>query len=286
MSDIETAAKFIISGDTERATKLLKNANSFSINSYIFDGTTILLVAAKKRNQELVKQLIDLGAQVDLGNKTNGMTPLHILCISGGIDIIEILINNGANINKQDVHGMTPLHYAAMYLDNNHIEHLLKRGADINLTDNFGYLPIHHAIWEDNFQSYISLQRKNLHIDAFSSINIQNKEFIENNYFLSEKNSCVADMLGRNLTHWATKLNRHDLIVFLSEKGCDVNHKDIYGETPLHYAAFWRASVSTIAALIETGADVNAYSNANISPVRIAQLKNNQIFLDTIKMYA
>jgi ankyrin repeat protein len=39
---------------------------------------------------------------------------LHIACQKGHVDIIEFLLDNGADINKQEYQRMCPLHYSIL----------------------------------------------------------------------------------------------------------------------------------------------------------------------------
>lgn len=68
----------------------------------------------------------------------NGLALLHWACDRGLEEMVNVLLNRGANINVQDCDGQTPLHYAAscehLYL----VRLLLCRGADVNLMDSDG----------------------------------------------------------------------------------------------------------------------------------------------------
>jgi uncharacterized protein len=48
-----------------------------------------------------------------------GETALHIVAIWGDVEAIAVLVENGADINKQGEEGFTPLHYAA---EQDHLE--------------------------------------------------------------------------------------------------------------------------------------------------------------------
>ena len=51
------------------------------------------------------------------------------------LNIIELLVTNGASVNKCDSNGLYPLHCAIMRRNDEICEYLLKNGADPTLTD-------------------------------------------------------------------------------------------------------------------------------------------------------
>jgi hypothetical protein len=64
----------------------------------------------------LAKQLIEHGANVNAVTIPYGMTPLHQACNPGtvtNLDIVELLLVEGADPNTQDCSGITPLMYTA-----------------------------------------------------------------------------------------------------------------------------------------------------------------------------
>ncbi|XP_015374244.1 PREDICTED: myotrophin-like [Diuraphis noxia] len=69
----------------------------------------------------------------NINNVSNGRTMLHKACDYGHLDIVEYLIQNGADINKKDNFGITPLLCA---LWENHFKvakYLIEKGAITNL---------------------------------------------------------------------------------------------------------------------------------------------------------
>ncbi|CAF3015010.1 unnamed protein product [Rotaria sp. Silwood2] len=71
-----------------------------------------------------------------------GATALHVACAKGYIDVIDILIRAGANINSVDNDGWTPLHAAAHWDKHDVIKFLLERNADLNAKNYAGQTPL------------------------------------------------------------------------------------------------------------------------------------------------
>ena len=95
------------------------------------DGVTPLINAAWYGHTDVVKVLIDGGAEPDKADRY-GETPLHKAAENGSLgrtDVVQFLINSGANLDKANNNGKTPLHRAAEK-DNLEVVHLLiEKGA-------------------------------------------------------------------------------------------------------------------------------------------------------------
>lgn len=70
-------------------------------------GRTPLINAAFYDNQELIKWLLDKGANKDFQDNI-GYTALHFAAQESHLDSAKILLNNGVNPDVQDIHGNTP----------------------------------------------------------------------------------------------------------------------------------------------------------------------------------
>lgn len=92
--------------------------------------------------------LLNHGAKIDTENEI-GRTVLQLASQkvhSKNSDIVEFLIQHGANVNHQDCDGTTPL-MTAISTGNLHIiKTLLQAGANINLADNINQTPLIKAI--------------------------------------------------------------------------------------------------------------------------------------------
>lgn len=92
-------------------------------------------------------QYINSGRSLNV-TTNDGDIPLHLACILSNtkIEIIELLIKeskkgNGVNINFQNEYGETPLHLACLNNRLTTIQLLLDNGADINIKDIDGKSP-------------------------------------------------------------------------------------------------------------------------------------------------
>lgn len=100
-----------------------------------------LMMAALKGHVDLVKKLIERGADV---NKT-GWAPLHYAATSGQLAIMELLLDESAYIDAESPNGTTPLMMAAQYGTPAAVKLLLDAGADPTLRNQLGLSAIDFA---------------------------------------------------------------------------------------------------------------------------------------------
>jgi len=74
-----------------------------------------------------------------------GLTALHLAATMGHEDMVELLIERGADVNGRDASGSTPLHHAAAGGNKAVVELLLAKGADVNARDNKNRTPLYLA---------------------------------------------------------------------------------------------------------------------------------------------
>jgi ankyrin repeat protein len=70
----------------------------------------------------------------------------------GNVDICELLINNGAKINKADSFNMSAMHWAVSLNLIDIVELLLANKADCNLLDHKNQTPVERAIKNGNVE--------------------------------------------------------------------------------------------------------------------------------------
>ena len=74
-----------------------------------------------------------------------GWTPLHNAVDSDDKEIVELLVNNGADVNATHNGGGTPLHWAARKGHKQIVELLIANGANVNAQDEDGGTPLFYT---------------------------------------------------------------------------------------------------------------------------------------------
>lgn len=94
---------------------------------------TPLYIAAQNGYLEVVKLLVENGAYVDAKLNTDGATPLYIASLNGHLEVVELLLNAGADPNVEVSSIYTPLYVAAYNRNLDIVNLLLKAGSNVIL---------------------------------------------------------------------------------------------------------------------------------------------------------
>ncbi|MBP5426882.1 MAG: ankyrin repeat domain-containing protein [Clostridiales bacterium] len=145
-----------IDGDVKTLEKLIEKeklaGNEDCVNEVNEKGKTPLILACLHGNIEVVDKLIELGADINRIERVNGWTPLYAACVCGRVDIVKRLLENGANVNKGINNGFTPLQVVCWHRKVEIVDVLLDAGADVNKANYAGKTAIFFANQVSNIE--------------------------------------------------------------------------------------------------------------------------------------
>lgn len=120
-----------------------------------------LLTAVRYGRTDIVRKLLEAGAKIDL-HDSDGHGLLHRAAQQGAEEIFTLLVEKGAEIDQRDKqHGYTPLHWAIYYNRMQMVEYLLEQGADPHIKNNKGHAALQIARDRNNDSiAYLLEQRE------------------------------------------------------------------------------------------------------------------------------
>ena len=254
----------IINKRNDEALELIEKGANLGYE-FIEEGggkTNVMNMAIQHGNKNIVRVLLDEGFDVNIGDNYN--TPLVCACTSllsedDAIEIIEMLLSNGADINKKDQSGNPPIFWAAIGEKKRVVEALIANRCDLNVEAENGLTALNAACWK-----------------GYKDI----AEILINKGANLEK----ADKVGDTPLITACEFERLEIAELLIKSGASVNAQSKKnGFTPLMHAVHLGNKELT-KLLIENGADVNMKNNHKASAMSIANSEMRKVILDAIKV--
>ncbi|XP_014551952.1 hypothetical protein COCVIDRAFT_30599 [Bipolaris victoriae FI3] len=188
----------------------------------------------------MVELLLDKGAEVNAQGGEYG-NALQAAVAGNHTAIVELLLNNGADASRHDSQGKCVLHYAtnSVDCDPSLIDLLLSRGAPENTTDINNMTPLLYCV-KRGHKSIIGLLLDNgLSIDARADRKSWSRNTVKTDTFprssVSESGPDISGISsGLTPLHFAALTGDLTMTKFLLERGADPNALSTYNESPIH----------------------------------------------------
>ena len=119
-------------------------------------------IAAIAGRKDLVLMLVEAGADVDLPDSHYSGSALLFAAYHGHADVVATLLEHGADINytacAEGQKGVCALHEAAVCKQTNVVQLLLEKGADLTIVNEHDMTPLHEAakpadVWAEQLKN-------------------------------------------------------------------------------------------------------------------------------------
>lgn len=297
-----TALQLAYKNNHKRIVKLLIDSGAL-INSNDFKN--IMLVDFIRNKEEITKNMLEhiqkefveackcnKKEKVESVLKLNkGVIPKSILgecifyaIISNSIYILDLLLQNGADVNATDERDRTPIFWV---IDKNILLKLIKKNANLNWKDKEKNtvlfcncaLGCYEDIVKTLLENGANINEKNgadeltaLHVSCCSKQNFNMvKILVDHNARVD-----IKDKKGNTVVHVCCETgNRKSLEYILKNKNVDLNLKNNKGNTPLH-VAIGTANEEIVEVLTQYEINLNIKNSEGMYPLELAIIKNNR----------
>ena len=145
------------------------------------DGMTVLHYAVAKGDTEVVRFLIEHGADIKAQDNTFSRSAIHFAAENGNLECIMYLAEMGANLQDKDSWGATALHYAAKNNNLDAIKFLVGKKVDYMAKDSRGWSAMHYAASGGSTEVIKYLLAKGLNINELNKTGRTPLFFARNN---------------------------------------------------------------------------------------------------------
>ncbi|MCP5369897.1 MAG: ankyrin repeat domain-containing protein [Rickettsiaceae bacterium] len=236
------------------------------LGSTNYNGDTALYIAVFGGHTKVVDLLIDKGADPTIKNKW-GNSSLYIAAYSGNVEICRKILTSEnvtlEHLNNRNKDGNTALHIAVSVcteVNQELVDLLLNKGADPTIKNNGGNTPLHLAAYSGNVEIFkkILIAVEQAEKMTPEHLNSRNKEGNTSLHAAvsartevnQEVNQELVDLLlnkgadptiknngGNTPLHLASLCGNKKIVDLLIDKEVDLNIQNTDGNTPLHLAS-------------------------------------------------
>ena len=254
---------------------------------------------------ELLNYLCDAGGMDVDGKSIAGSTALHYGAYFGQFDVVESLcIHRRAFINSETCESYSPIMAALDGQLTNDLSDgiaiarfLLERKPDVNARNLNGDNVISMSMRAgdvDTLQTVLQNRDVDLSVklERFGNSLLHKAVLFAENEHLSclmisvlLANGHPVDVTNsedKTALYYAAVLSKTSIVVLLLNSGANPNHRDAFGNSPLHFAY----GPASMRALLERGVDPNVQNNDGYTPLHVMQSFGNHICISILRSYS
>jgi len=217
-------------------------------------------IASLKGELDVVQRMLDLGADIEARN-AKGHTALFAACRHGHVHVANFLLDRHANIEARNIQDATPLFIAATMNQVAIIELLCNRHADINVLNNDNTSALFIACHFANIEATRVLLARGANVD------LGDPPILEACILPHEDDQAEMDMS----TLWARRLQ---VVRILADHNANLNVVNANGWTALMFAIRYNQA-AIVELLLDRHVDLNVV-NANGWTALMFAIRYNQ----------
>ena len=219
------------------------------------EGVVLLHEAAMKGDVEVVRTVLRSGVVHKDAADGSGLTAIHHSALNGHTPILQLLLDQGANIDAATKGGWTALHYSAWPGNTATVQLLLDRGANINAASKSGETALHYSAQRGNTAT------AQLFLDRGANVDAANKG-------------------GEMALHYSAQRGKTSTVLLLLDRGANIDAATEIGKTALHYSA-QRGEAATVQLLLGRGANIDAATKGGKTALHCSAMEGHT---DTIQL--
>jgi ankyrin repeat protein len=223
-----------------------------------------IFTAIMQGNIEKVEQLVEADSTNVLIKHARGFSPIHFAANFNQLEILKLLIENGADVSEQGPNDRQPIHWAAATKSIDALKWLHKTGADLNCKDATNKTPLYLAVTRQQKENinYLLSQKVNIQMEGRSGFELLYFS-ITGNYITIVQKFLESDfdfkqlaVDGSDLMLAAAQSGNPDMISTFHNLGLDLNQRNDFGEAPVHIS-ITQKNLDVLKKLLELGVDIN-----------------------------
>jgi ankyrin repeat protein len=252
-----------------------------AINALNANGRNALHYAAEEGRLDIVKLLVENGADVNIDGKdwTKSTSAIELAANGGHLAIFQFLLENGTNLESKDI-ALQEINLFCAAAGSGKlevVEQLIKKGIDINAFDTHSSNALLCAARKGRLDIVKFLLAKGADIeckdDRGETLLLKAVPFDKKAIEILLDNQAdinAIDQNGYTVTHINISIyyskDSLGILKLLIERGAPINTANNLGQTPLHqtitsliyHLSYYKKALKSISYLIEKGADINA----------------------------
>ncbi|XP_039365899.1 protein phosphatase 1 regulatory subunit 12C isoform X3 [Mauremys reevesii] len=206
-------------------------------------------------------------------NRTHaaGISALHQACIDENLEVVQFLVENGADVNQADNEGWTPLHVAASCGYKEIAQYLLAHGAQVAAVNSDGEIPLDIAE-DDGMEALLREEIAKRGVDVAAAKREEEELMLQDTrqwLNTGHIDDTRHPKTGASALHVAAAKGYIEVMRLLLQAGYDPNVQDKDGWTPLHAAAHWGVE-EACRLLVEHLCDMDTLNNVGQRPCDLA----------------